>query len=237
MPELLLVGPNPVKKIQRKQNPVVSTPALKRKRNPIEVIKSPVLGKVRRRKNPIGASDIYDLMMQGGIGAAGAVGTDFAAGYILPTLGLQVDYSDPVYMAAKAVMALAAGEILSDATKGLSYQMASGAVTTVITDWARTQIKASAPTVKLGQPPVNGLSNVYVAGSARAGMPMLSGYGTPQNVVLTAQQAAKQPCGCNGNQANGLSGVGRGVGSGIGLQMSGIVDTAPRTFGGVRRRR
>ena len=234
MPELLLVGPNPVKKIKRKQNPVVSTPALKRKKNPITNLpKSPMLGKmgkVKRRKNPIGASDIYDLLMQAGIGAAGAVGNDFAAGYILPTLGLRVDYSDPVYMAAKAVMALAAGEILSDATKGLSYQMASGALSVTMSDYARTVIKASAPTVVLGNKPIPALSNVYVAGS-RPGMPALAGYGDRGSVVLPVAA----PCGCKTNTTTmaGRASMGNGYPT-----LNGLIETEPRLAGrGGRGRR
>ena len=231
MPELLLVGPNPVKKIKRKQNPVVSTPALRRKKNPItNLTKSPMLGKVKRRKNPIGASDIYDLLMQAGIGAAGAVGNDFAAGYILPTLGLKVDYADPVYMAAKAVMALAAGEILSDATKGLSYQMASGALSVTMSDYARTVIKASAPTVVLGNKPIPALSNVYVAGS-RPGMPALAGYGDRGSVVLPVAA----PCGCktNTNTMAGRANMGNGY-----QTLNGLIETEPRLAGrGGRGRR
>ncbi len=106
----------------------------------------------RREKpkhNPIGLSDIMDLVKVSGVGIMGAVGIDIAAGQILPRMSVSEATNAQVYYLAKAVMAVVAGEILSEPTKGMSYTAAAGALTVIghraASKYLETSLPASVP--------------------------------------------------------------------------------------------
>lgn len=103
-----------------------------RRRNPIAVGRSYRRG---RRRNPISlgrASTYVTMVKDAAIGAAGAVLTDLAMGQInrfLPATLQRVPGTVGVGDAVKAVLTVAMGQLLRGPTRGMSTQLAKGALT------------------------------------------------------------------------------------------------------------
>lgn len=106
----------------------------RRRRNPVTPIYSAPMRRYRRRRNPInlGSSATYIRMIKEGlIGGAGAVAVDLAMGQInqfLPSTLQRVPGQVGVGDAVKAVLTVAMGHLLRGPTKGLSVDMARGAL-------------------------------------------------------------------------------------------------------------
>jgi len=150
MAELLLINPRKRRR-PAKRATGAKRPARRRvtRRNPISNLRSRAVATRRsnplrarrssarkRRRNPIRLGGVGKGLMSGikdaMIGAAGAVGVDFAMSKLAPMLPAalqrtpgQVGAGDAV----KAVVTVLLGNLLSKATKGLSRKMAQGALT------------------------------------------------------------------------------------------------------------
>ena len=139
-------------------------------------------------KNPIGLSDAMDLAKVAGIGVLGAIGVDIAAGQILPRLNVSEVTNANVYYLAKSVLAVVAGEILSDPTKGMSYTAAAGALTVI----------------------GHKAASKYLATSLPASVPL--GYVLPQQRVVPVPQLLSAPMSVANSSVRGSGGVKRASG-------------------------
>lgn len=158
----LAVNPRRRRVSRRRRNTTLAvTP---RRRNPI---RSRLRRAGRRRRNPIGLgsmSGMIRMFKDAAIGAAGAVGVDYAYAYVnakLPsTLQIQagkVGVGDGV----KALLTVAAGTLLNRVTRGLSLRMAAGALTVQVRD----AILKAVPAASVGY--YN--PGIVVAGNGRVG--------------------------------------------------------------------
>lgn len=106
----------------------------RRRRNPVTPIYAGAARRSRRRRNPIslGNSATYIRMIKEGlIGGAGAVAIDLAMGQInqfLPSTLQRTPGAVGVGDAVKAVLTVAMGHLLRGPTKGISVDMARGAL-------------------------------------------------------------------------------------------------------------
>lgn len=160
-----------------------------RRRNPIAAARSYRRG---RRRNPISlgrASTYVSMIKDAAIGAAGAVVVDLAMGQInrfLPATLQRVPGAVGVGDAVKAVLTVAMGQLLRGPTRGMSTQLAKGALTVqahgIITQFVPAGLTlgyaTAAPVVnssaRIG--PNRAMLNRYIAPGQT---PMLSRYVAP----------------------------------------------------------
>lgn len=212
MPEMLLI--NPRKRRAARKTPKKARRTSKRRRNPINTIRSrsaaprrrtnPIRfyarkrrAGMRRRRNPISlggsARTVMTMVKDALIGGAGAAAFDVAYAKLAPMLpaSLQkVPGTVGAGDAVKAVLTALVGKALSRPTKGLSVKMAQGALTVQ----AHGIIKAVAP-ASLG---LGWYSPAQVAdmsariGPMRRGAPAMGAY-VPGSPLLNAYTRGGSP--------------------------------------------
>lgn len=163
------ISASTLSRARRRRNPFAAV-ARRRRRNPISAV-SRVMR--RRRRNPISlgglnANTLMNMLKDGAIGGAGAVGMDLIMGQLnnyLPITFQTVPGLPGVGDAVKAGLTALLGTGLSRQTKGLSVKMAEGALAVQAHDILKTLLPASMA--------VGGLSFYtpaqLVQGSARVG--------------------------------------------------------------------
>jgi hypothetical protein len=183
MAQLLLINPRKRARktakrrtvAKRRHNPVsvLAAAPKRRRRNPIGLKR---VHTVRRRRNPINTRSIMGDLKTAMIGGVGAVAVDVFMGQVanpyLPTSMQIVAGSIGVGDAVKMAITLAAGEFLKKPTKGLSRQMAIGALTVQSSNILRTFLPT---TMTLGY----ALPARIVQGNQRVG-PLMSRVGAYQ---------------------------------------------------------
>jgi hypothetical protein len=152
MAEMLLINPRRRKaakrvtakrRVIRRKNPIALVGARKRRHNPIGLARVH-----RRRRNPIGVSKsaIMSEIKNALVGGAGAVAMDVLMGQIngyIPASMQRVPGKLGVGDAVKMALTIAAGQMLNKSTKGLSRQMATGALTCQARDIIASFVPAS----------------------------------------------------------------------------------------------
>lgn len=110
--------------------------------------------RLRRKSNPSFrgmSASVMPTLKAGAIGATGALGLDLLWGYGSQYLPASVASSPLAQYAVKLAGALAVGVIGNKVLRGRGRDMAVGAATVVLHDALKAQIKASFPTVQLGE--------------------------------------------------------------------------------------
>lgn len=218
--EMLLINPRGRRKAKkatrRRRNPIAGRRASMRisgaRHHHRARRRNPIASFGRRRRNPIslgGAStkSIVDMIKAAGLGGAGGILMDVVMGQLngfLPTSFQSSKTTVGVGDAVKAVVTVALGQVLAKPTKGLSKQLAAGALTVqayeVLSSFVPTTM-----TLGYASPAaiVNGSNRV---GPTRAGMlqgmnayqrpgtrsPLLSAYTSGRTPLLNGRQSVQQ---------------------------------------------
>jgi hypothetical protein len=131
---------NPVRRIRRRRRNPVAAPASAapvRRARSIARMDNPRRRRrySRRRRNPIafsgGMRSYINLIKDGLIGGAGAIGVDIAMGYISPYLPASLQRTPGtvgIGDGVKAIITVALGQLLARPTKGLSIKAAQGSL-------------------------------------------------------------------------------------------------------------
>lgn len=105
----------------------------------------------RRRRNPVSMSGlkgmIKPVLMEGLIGAGGALALDAAWGYINPQLPATITSSPYLQFAVKCLAAIGVGFVGNKVLKGKGRDLAVGGVTVAMHDMLKTVLQTSFPTV------------------------------------------------------------------------------------------
>lgn len=157
MAEMLLINPRrrakratAKRRVVRRANPVAAAPKRKvhRRRNPIGLGR--VAHAVKRRRNPIslggGAKGIMRQLQGAFVGGAGSVAVDVIMGQVngyLPASMQRTPGAIGVGDAVKMGITIALGRLLRKPTKGMSDELAAGALTVQAAEIIRSVVPAS----------------------------------------------------------------------------------------------
>jgi hypothetical protein len=211
MAELLLINPRKRRatakrktaKRRVRRNPIaVKAPARPpvRRRNPIGLRR--VKSATRRRRNPISMNygGIVGMLKDAAIGGAGSVAIDVVMGYINPMLPTSMSKlasagtgTIGTYEAIKVAVTIAAGQLLSKPTKGLSKKLAAGALTVQAAEMLRTFVPpsmhlgyASPANIVRGSNRIGPIMSRQGMGAyiSQGGTPLLNAYQSPGSTAL-----------------------------------------------------
>lgn len=198
MAEMLLINPRrrtrkaaKAKRRVRRHNPLAAVAtrraAPKRRRNPIGLARV-----TRRRRNPIGlgGSGIAKQLQDALMGGAGAVAVDALMGQLngyLPDTMKRVPGTVGVGDAVKMGITIAAGQMLSKATRGASRKLAAGALICQARDILSTFVPstmamgyASPARIVQGNSRVSPINRMGAYQRPDGGTPLLAGVGAYQ---------------------------------------------------------
>lgn len=153
---LVAINPSPRRRRRR------SYSVVRRRRRRINPSLRGSLGSLRR--------DVVPTLKSGFVGATGALGLDLLWGYGSKYLPAQIAGSALAQYAAKLFGAILVGVIGNQVFRGRGRDLAVGATTVVLHDALKAQLKASFPTLALGEY----LTYAPSTGSLRRAGPMLS---------------------------------------------------------------
>jgi hypothetical protein len=187
----------------------------------------------RYRHNPLSSSEFKSMgkavVVDGGIGALGALANNLAYGFTAPYLPTAITGQPAFVAAAQLVYAMIIGTLGNMVMKGKGEALAVGAATVAIYQFASTQIQAAVPSLPLS----SGLSGMgaYMSIAPSVGARTLNGFGRVGRVgnVSQGQSVVRQLTRTTqgmGNVGAYLSRTGvRTPQRGMGAYMSGMGDT------------
>lgn len=163
------------RRVRRAANPI--TTVRRRIRRSAGSIRRAPRRITRRRRNPISmrslsGGSVMNIIKKAAVGGAGAVGFNMLFARILPMLppSLQTGYA---MQAVRAAITVAVGKFASKPTKGLSEQMAAGALIVQAAEMIGPIVAGMVPGTPAAAAAVNGI------GYASANMVSRTGYRVP----------------------------------------------------------
>lgn len=175
----------------RRRNPVAAVGRrTRRRRNPVAA----VARRMRRRSNPsarLTSVNTYMTAIKSAlVGGAGSVAVDALMGYVgpmLPSALIGTPGKLSAYDATKAVITVAAGQLLNKPTRGLSVKMAQGALTVQAANIIKGFLPASVTMGNVGRMGYATPGNV-VTGTNRVGpIQRVGAYTRPGSTPLLSQ--------------------------------------------------